>query len=156
MSRRGRARGRAPVNPREQALRLLARREHSAKELARKLEARGISETDAAAAVAHATGEGWQDDARYADMLVRTRSANGYGPVRIQAELAVAGVPAERIRAALEAAEVDWHALAIEVHARKFRGAPKNSAERAKQYRFLQGRGFDASQISAALKGDPD
>ena len=143
-----------PLDPRTQALKLLARREHSAKELKRKLAARGIADADAAAAVEHATAENWQSDARYAGMLVRTRIAGGYGPVRIEAELEVAGVPADAIRAALDEAGADWRTLAIEAHAKKFGRLPKTPAERAKHYRYLQGRGFDASQISAALKGE--
>lgn len=143
-----------PLDPKTQALKLLARREHSARELKRKLAARGVSDDDAAAAVEHAMAANWQSDARYAGMLVRTRIAGGYGPVRIEAELAVAGVPSEQIRAALDEAAVDWRELAVEVHAKKFGRAPKSSAERAKQYRYLQGRGFDAEQISAALKAE--
>ena len=143
-----------PLDPKTQALKLLARREHSARELARKLKACGIADDEATSAVSHAATEGWQSDARYAGMLVRTRVAGGYGPVRIEAELEVAGVPADQIRAALDEAAVDWRALAIEVHAKKFGRAPKTSAERAKHYRYLQGRGFDASQVSAALKGE--
>lgn len=143
---------RKPLDPKTQALKLLARREHSARELKRKLAARGITDDAAAAAVEHAIAENWQSDARYAGMLVRTRVAGGYGPVRIEAELEVAGVPGDQIRAALDAAEADWRALAVEVHAKKFGRPPKSSAERAKQYRYLQGRGFDSSQISAALK----
>src|SRR5688572_6298245 len=105
-----------PIDPKTQALKLLARREHSARELKRKLTARGIAPDEAAAAVEHAATEGWQSDGRYAGMLVRTRVANGYGPVRIEAELEVAGVPAEQIRAALDDAAVDWRELAIAVH----------------------------------------
>ena len=145
-----------PIDPKTQALKLLARREHSARELKRKLAARGVSDDDAAAAVEHAMAENWQSDARYAGMLVRTRIAGGYGPVRIEAELEVAGVPSDQIRAALDEAAVDWRELAAEVHAKKFGRPPKSSTERAKQYRYLQGRGFDAEQISAALKGDAD
>ena len=143
-----------PLDPKTQALKLLARREHSARELKRKLTARGVGQDEAAAAVADVATAGWQSDARYAEMLVRSRVSQGYGPVRIEAELEVAGVPAEQIRAALDEAAVDWHKLATEVHARRFDGPPKSSAERAKQYRFLQGRGFDSAQISSALKGE--
>lgn len=143
-----------PLDPKTQALKLLARREHNARELKRKLKARGISDEDADSAVAHATAEGWQSDPRYAGMLVRTRIAGGYGPVRIEAELEVAGVPAEEIRAALDGAEVDWSALAAQIHARKFGAPPRGPAERAKHYRYLQGRGFDSGQIARALKGD--
>jgi regulatory protein len=143
-----------PIDPKTQALKLLARREHSARELMRKLEARGIPGDEAAAAVAHAASEDWQSDARYAGMLVRTRIAGGYGPQRIEAELVAAGVPRDCIRAALDEAAADWYALAADAHARKFGQVPKSAAERAKQYRYLQGRGFDSSQISAVLKGE--
>lgn len=143
-----------PIDPKTQALKLLARREHSARELTRKLKARGISDDDAEAAVAHATTQGWQADSRFAEMLVRSRVAGGYGPVRIEAELEVAGVPGDEIRAALDGAEVDWGALAAEVQSKKFGAPPRSPAERAKQYRYLQGRGFDAGQISAVLKGE--
>lgn len=144
------------LDPKTQALKLLARREHSARELKRKLTARGIGDDAADAAVAHATREGWQSDVRYAEMLVRSRVAQGYGPVRIAAELEVAGIPSEQIRTAMTDADVDWQALAREVHARRFGAAPASSAERARQYRFLQGRGFAGTQIGAALKGDAD
>lgn len=145
-----------PGDPKARAVKLLARREHSARELKRKLEARGIGEAQASEAVAELNREGWQSDERYAEMLVRSRVSQGYGPVRIAAELKMAGVPAEQARAALEEAASDWRALAAEVHAKHFADLPKTSAERAKQYRYLQGRGFDSSQISAALKGEAD
>ncbi|MBI3171890.1 MAG: regulatory protein RecX [Hydrocarboniphaga effusa] len=145
-----------PGDPKARAIKLLARREHSARELKRKLEARGIGEEQASAAVAELNREGWQSDERYAEMLVRSRISQGFGPVRIAAELKMAGVPAEQSRSALEQAGADWRALAVEVQAKHFADLPKSSAERAKQYRYLQGRGFDSSQIESALKGDVD
>ena len=143
-----------PIDPKAQAIKLLARREHSAKELRRKLKARGVSDDEAAAAIEGIAAEGWQSDARYAEMLVRTRVAGGYGPVRIEAELEQAGLPGEAIRAALDESGVDWREQAREAHAKKFGALPATSAERAKQWRFLAGRGFDASQIGAVLKGE--
>lgn len=145
-----------PGDPKARAIKLLARREHSAKELKRKLEVRGISSDAAAQVVRGLAQDGWQSDARYAELLVRSRISQGYGPVRIEAELEVAGVPSEDIRAAMDDAAADWRALAAEIHAKHFGQLPKSSAERAKQYRYLQGRGFDSSQISAALKGNAD
>ena len=141
-------------DPKARAIKLLARREHSARELKRKLEARGIGETEAAEAVAELGREGWQSDVRYAEMLARSRISQGYGPVRIEAELRMAGVPAAEIGKALDESGADWRALAAEVHAKRFGALPKSSAERAKQYRFLQGRGFDGAQIQAVLRGD--
>ena len=52
--------------PVQRALGLLVRREHSKKELNRKLQARGIEPEAAQAAVERLAGEGWQDDVRFA------------------------------------------------------------------------------------------
>jgi len=145
-----------PSDPKARAVKLLSRREHSARELKRKLEQRGISGEDAEAAVADLNKAGWQSDERYAEMLVRSRVNQGYGPVRIEAELTQAGVDDEKIRDALRNAGADWTALAIEAQRRHFAALPKSSAERAKQYRYLAGRGFDSSHISSALKGGPE
>ena len=145
-----------PADPKARAVKLLARREHSARELKRKLEQRGIGAGEAAETVAQLAKDGWQSDARYTEMLVRSRISQGFGPVRIEAELRQAGVSGEQASEALRAAAPDWKRLAAEAQARHFAALPKTSAERAKQYRYLAGRGFDSSQISAALKGTPD
>lgn len=137
---------------RETALRLLSRREHAAAELKYKLVRRGHDESTAADIVGQLAGAGWQSDARYAGMLVRSRVEQGYGPLRIRAELEAARVPESEIRAALDAAEVDWAVRAASVHARKFRDAARTPAEWQKQYRHLAMRGFEATQIRAALK----
>src|SRR5688572_10908200 len=73
-------------SPTQRALGFLVRREHSRKELTRKLNSRGLDATEAAAAVERLAGQGWQDDARFAESLVRSRAGNGYGPIRIRAE----------------------------------------------------------------------
>src|SRR5687767_12564106 len=67
--------------PLQRALGLLVRREHSRKELTRKLLARGVERDEAEAAVARLAGEGWQDDVRFAELLVRSRASTGYGPL---------------------------------------------------------------------------
>lgn len=149
-------RNKAPVDPRARGVQLLARREHSGRELARKLEQRGVPKDEAEAAVAELGRDGWQSDARYAGMLVRTRIAQGFGPLRIDAELRQAGISADEIRLAQDEAGADWRAICAEVHTRRFGTLPTTGTERAKQYRYLQGRGFDPTQIGAVLKGDPD
>jgi regulatory protein len=139
---------------RDTALRLLSRREHAAAELKYKLVRRGHDESTAADIVGQLAGAGWQSDARYAEMLVRNRIEQGYGPLRIRAELEAARLPDGEIRAALAAADVDWTAHAAAVHARKFRQPAQGPAEWQKQYRFLAARGFEPAQIRAVLKGD--
>lgn len=142
-----------PANARDTALRALGRREHSAAQLQRKLRQRGFDETVAGETVDDLADRGWQSDARYAEMLVRSRVAQGYGRLYIEAELSVAGVPDAEAAAALDAADCDWNQIAADLHARKFGAAPQTLAERNRQYRYLAGRGFTAEQIRAAMKG---
>ena len=138
---------------RGRALKLLSRREHSAAELTAKLQRRG-AETDVAREAVKAMAEaGWQSDERYAEMLVRNRVEQGYGPLRIRMELAQAGVPDAQIRAALDAADVDWNQRCLDLCRRRFRAPAAGAAEWQKQYRFLASRGFASQQIRAALKG---
>ena len=144
-----------PAAVRTRALRLLARREHGAKELEYKLAQRGIDRDRAAEVVGELAQVGWQSDERYVRSLVRARIAQGFGPLRIASELEGAGVADSLVRESLAAAATDWKALAIQVHARKFGRAPQNGAEWQKQYRHLAGRGFESEQIYAALKGEP-
>jgi regulatory protein len=56
------------------------------------------------------------------------------------------------IQEALSEAEQDWSALAREMRQKKF-GAdvPSDFKEKARQMRFLQYRGFEPSQIQAAV-----
>jgi regulatory protein len=144
-----------PAAARNRALRLLARREHTARELKHKLELRGFDEERASEAVDLLTKAGWQSDARYVESFVRNRIQQACGPLRIEAELEAAGVTRELIRETLASAEVDWKELAAAVWARKFGTPPRGASDWQKQYRYLAGRGFDPSQIRAALKGEP-
>jgi len=133
-------------------LRLLARREHSARELQHKLAVRGVDQERAAEVVGELARSGWQSDTRYVQSLVRTRVAQGFGPLRIESELENAGVADSLIRESLAAVNADWKVLAVELHARKFGQVPQTGPEWQKQYRHLAGRGFEAEQIYAALK----
>ena len=87
-----RPRTRQPPTPTQQAIALLSRREHSGKELQRKLQARGVPAADAHQAVLRVNAAGWQNETRFAESLVRSRIAGGYGPLHIRAELATHGL----------------------------------------------------------------
>lgn len=137
------------------AVRLLARREHSRAELARKLGARGIPEDLVAATLESLAGQRLQSDERYAESLVNSRVGRGQGPLRIRRELAEQGVAPAGIDAALQAAGVDWFELAREVRRRRFgAGVPADWPERARQARFLEYRGFSGDQVRHALGDD--
>jgi regulatory protein len=139
------------------AVELLARREHSRRELARKLVARGFRDGVVAPVLDELERTGALANARFTDSFVRSRIAKGQGPQRIRAELAQRGILESAADEGLAAAEVDWLAAIRAVRAKRF-GAelPRDYAERARQARFLQYRGFDRAQIRAALEFEAD
>jgi regulatory protein len=142
-------------SPTQRALGFLVRREHSRKELTRKLTSRGLDATEAAAAVERLAGQGWQDDARFAESLVRSRAGNGYGPIRIRAELATHGLDREAIAQAMDGHEGDWALIARELVRRRFGEAIEEPAVRRKAADFLVRRGFDSESIRAATRTEP-
>jgi regulatory protein len=139
------------------ALDLLARREHSRLELERKLLARQFEAAIVGPVLDVLEGSGVLAEQRFAESFVRQRAARGQGPVRIRIELAEKGIAAEDSAELLRAEEFDWSAIARATRAKRFgTEAPKDFKERARQARFLQYRGFDATQINNALEVGDD
>jgi regulatory protein len=139
------------------ALRLLQRREHSTAELKRKLLSAGHPAAAVAAVIDALVVQRLISDTRYAGSRVRQRTSRGQGPVRIRAELRRQGIAEDLIQAEIAATDCEWERLAASVRIRKFGSRiPHSSAERAKQARFLQYRGFTAHQIREALGPDAD
>lgn len=148
---------RPPPDAGRRALGLLVRREHSRRELERKLTARGIDPAEAEAAVSKLAQRGWQDDGRFAASLVRTRTAAGFGPLRLRAELSSHGLDPTRIEAALAACPGNWAELAQAALRRRFSAADlADPGRRRKAAEFLFRRGFDHDSVHAALRYDPD
>ena len=150
-------RKRPEPTPAQRALGLLVRREHSRVELTRKLTARGVEREEAVAAVDKLEAAGWQNDQRFAELLVRSRAATGYGPVRIRAELGMHSLGREAVAAAMETAEVDWEAHARDLVRRRF--GEDLSSDRDRQRKaadWLLRRGFTGAHVRAATRFDPD
>lgn len=85
-------------------LKLLAMREHCAKELLDKLVSKGHSKEEAGEAVARLEKEGWLSDRRYAEAFVRSRLKRGpEGKSLIEARLAEKGVPRQLAREVVSA-----------------------------------------------------
>lgn len=138
---------------RAQALKLLARREHSSQELARKLA--DADPEELAAVLDDFEQRGWLSEARVIEQVVHARRRR-YGMQRIRQDLLAKGIAEESIdarMAELAAGELD---AAREVWRRKFPAAPENAPERARQIRFLQGRGFTLETIMQILKPGGD
>ncbi|MDV3469087.1 recombination regulator RecX [Stenotrophomonas sp. C3(2023)] len=154
----GRRRRRRPEQtPVQRALGLLVRREHSRRELGRKLVAKGIDPEQAQAAVDRLSSEGWQDDERFAQSLVRSRANTGYGPLHIRAELGTHGLDSSAIAAAMDTFEGDWQENARDLVRRRFGDeGPLDLPQRRKAADLLARRGFDGDSIRRATRYDPE
>jgi regulatory protein len=132
----------------------LARRDFASGELARKLASQGFDATLSAATVNELAADRYIDDPRFSENYVAYHAERGQGPVRIAANLAGLGLPADLIDTAL-ATVANWRARAQAVRVRKFGLAPPESwPAKSRQARFLQYRGFSADHIRAALGAD--
>jgi len=141
----------------DKALGLLARREHSRKELKLKLRQGGYAGDEASNAIERLGEQHYQDDERFAEALVRSRVAQGYGPLRLRVELKSHGLVDARIRELIDAAEVDWGDSAANQLRRRYGSAgTSDRAERVKRAQFLLRRGFDAATVRSISHADVD
>ena len=141
----------------DKALGLLARREHSARELKTKLALRGHEAGEADAAIDRLKGQHYQDDERFAAALARRRAAQGYGPRRIAAELKTHGLGDAAIRIAIGSVEADWSSLASSQLRRHYGDTvAAGFDERARRAAFLLRRGFDPATVSAVTRAEMD
>ncbi|HQV72016.1 MAG: regulatory protein RecX [Dokdonella sp.] len=142
-------------NAYNKALGLLVRREQSARELKTKLDRSGFSRDESATAIDALKKQAYQSDERFAELLARSRAANGYGPRRIFAELKSHGISDAEINAAIGALDCDWRDLARRQLQRHYGRKPvADNKERGRRAAFLLRRGFDAATVSALTRAD--
>jgi regulatory protein len=137
---------------RRAAMGLQARREHAVAELARKLIAKGHPREAVHDVVEALRQEGLVSDERFAEAFVRYRAQQGYGPLRIQAELRERGVSDDIQAVYLELNHPRWLEQIAQVRVKRF-GArlPADFKQRAQQARFLQYRGYTGEQVRRVL-----
>jgi len=124
--------------------------------LRNKLEHRGYAAAELGPVLDALEAEGLLEDRRFAESFVTSRRLRGFGPVKIRLELQQRGVDAELVDASCNPADPLWCEQAVRVWRKRFAQTPPDSYRAwARQARYLQQRGFDASQIHAAL-GDYD
>ena len=144
-------------DPRRDALRLLASREHSRHELGLKLRARGYDAGQVEAVLDDLGRSDLQSDARMAEAYVAERVRKGFGPVRVRHELRRRGVPEALIDAHLDWGADKWLERLMVVHDKKFgAGRATDAKERARRGRFLEQRGFPLDLIARFLRGDDE
>ena len=134
------------------AVQWLARREYSRRELCTRLIGKGCASPVADQVASDLEASGLLSDERFVESLIRARRTRGYGPLRIQRELQEKGVAPDVIGRWIDCAAPDWIDDLRRVQRRKY-GArkPSSLAERARQTRFLQYRGFTFEQIQRVL-----
>jgi regulatory protein len=140
---------------RRAAMDLLARRDHSFRELVDKLAHRFGTATQTASLiqseVERLRDERLQSDERFAEGYLHSRAQRLYGPLRIKAELRERGISDTVIAALLKASDIDWQQNLQRLADSRFGLRPAaDFKEKAKRMRFLQYRGFHVEDIGAA------
>ncbi len=152
-------RARPPASALSRAVGLLSRRDHSEKELRRKLTQRGLESAEVDGALQRLQSLSLQSDERFAENLLRSRAQSGHGPLHIRAELVQHGLENARIDALFEAQNLDWYACARAFAQRRQRQTdnPRGDAQRIAN--ALMRRGFSMDHVRHALQtvhNDPD
>ncbi len=158
-------------------LSLLARREHSGKELRQKL-GRRFAESLVDEVVTSLDQNGLLSDERFAETLIHSRRAKGYGPRYIAQDLSQKGISKELIQELLDERDSDWVKQARQVALKKIRTTSRLAdafneveedalsadevrehqqqrlAARQKLSAFLFRRGFSSEIVQAAMVGE--
>jgi regulatory protein len=137
------------------ALKLLAAREHSRRELERKLAPHETEPGQLKTALDELQARGFIDEQRVVDSLLHRR-ASRLGAGRIKQELQAKGLDAERVALAMAGLNATEFERAREVWRRKFGAPPQDAAQRAKQARFLAARGFSGEVVRRVLNTPDD
>ena len=97
------------------------------------------------------------NDARFAEMFVRDRvNLKQWGPIRLRQELAKKRIARDIIDIAIESIseDVDFHALAADLAARKLKSIDKPTLKDKKRiWAYLQRRGYENASIQLAFTG---
>lgn len=140
------------------ALRLLGRRELSARQLADRLERRQFPADEIHDTIDRLTHDGTLDDRRVALAAARLHaSIRGKGRRRVLQQVQRLGIDADTVKQAVNDVfdDVDEGALLDRAIDRRLKGtavAALDAAQKARLVRGLAGQGFDPSQVLARLR----
>ena len=140
---------------RERALRYLAQREHSRRELERKLAPHAADPAELQSLLDDLEKRNQLSDRRFAESRARVLSRK-YGAARIEHDLRFRGVSNEEAEAAALEARATELDRAREVWRRKYGRLPADRNERARQTRFLLSRGFGTDIVNRILRSEED
>jgi regulatory protein len=135
--------GESAAELKTRALRLLARREHSRDELARKLSPHAESPEALDTVLDFLVSKRLLSNERFAEVRAHGL-ARKYGAAKIRRDLESKGVEQHLLERVSTEGELE---RAQAILARKYRAPATTREERAKRARFLQGRGFSVDVI---------
>lgn len=133
------------------ALQFLARREHTRAELAAKLAEHAESDEALEGLLDDLAKRGWLSDTRAVEQVLHKRRSR-YGSLRIRQELVAKGVSDDLLDETMSSVAAGDFQAACEVWRRKFREPPTNANDRARQLRFLLGRGFSSAVAQRVIR----
>ena len=143
------------------ALRYLAQREHSRAELERKLARavqdlpEGSAQAQISAALDELAAKGLLSEERTAQSVLLSQGRR-FGTRRLRQTLQAKGLAPELVASTLQQARGTELERAREVWQRRFGQPPADAAERARQMRFMAGRGFESDVIRRVVQGADD
>ncbi|GBL04015.1 regulatory protein RecX [Glaciecola sp. KUL10] len=135
--------------------RLLAKREHSQRELLAKLKQRDLPEAESLSLIEEFKKANIQSDERYAEAVVRGAQNKGKGPLFVKRTLEQQDIFYASAQQYMQEERFDWFELALSVRKKRFGNEiPIEFNDIQKQKRFLMYRGFEDEHIKYALKPD--
>lgn len=135
------------------ALGLLARREHSRRELERKLLIRGFTPSSISALMEKLESADILSEDRFVSAFIYSRRIQGFGPLKICVELQKRGIYRHQVLENEQWQASAWENCAKGVREKRFGlTLPKDTKSIQRQMAFLQQRGFTMEQIAHALK----
>ena len=133
------------------ALKCLAAREHSRLELTRKLAPHAETPEQVDQALDDLQAKGLLSNERFAESMVRRKAAR-FGTARLKAELAQHRLSAEITQPITQQLQATEFERAQALWQRRFGELPDSLEARAKQMRFLAGRGFSGEVIRQVMR----
>lgn len=133
------------------ALKYLSAREHSRAELGRKLSRYAQEGDDIEALLDALEAAKLLSQSRFSESLIHRR-AGRFGNSRILSELQSHGIEGQVLQDLKASLAQDETERAKEVWRKKFGNPPDDAADRARQMRFLQQRGFSHAAIQDVMR----
>ena len=138
------------------AIRLLAMREHSVKEITTKISLTASANQKSLnlvyAVIDELLSNNYLSDQRFAESYVRSRRNKGFGPVKIHNELLEKGIKNNVIDEFINLNSSIWYENAAKQYQKKYGSEPVSDyKEWIKRARFMQSRGFNTDHIHLTL-----